>query len=76
VLIDAEIGSESEVLRTLKDVEGVVETFTVYGVYDIVAKITAETLDTLKDIIVSRIRRLDKVLSTNTLLVVEDAAAT
>jgi len=71
VFLDIEPGSEDEVLRNLKNVDGVTEVFVVYGVYDIVAKITADTLDKLKKIIVSRVRQLSKVLSTNTLMIID-----
>jgi len=71
-LINAEIGAESEVLKALKNVEGVVEAYTVYGVYDIIAKITASTMDKLKEIITWKIRKLDKVRSTLTMIVIEE----
>ncbi len=72
VLINTEIGSESEVLKTLKNVEGVVEAYAVYGVYDVVAKIAANTMDKLKEIVTWNVRRLDKVRSTLTMIVVEE----
>jgi DNA-binding Lrp family transcriptional regulator len=71
VLINAEIGSEEEILKSLKSVEGVDEAYIVYGVYDIVAKIKAESMDKLKDIVTWRIRRLNKVRSSLTMIVVE-----
>ncbi|KPV63508.1 MAG: DNA-binding transcriptional regulator AsnC [Candidatus Bathyarchaeota archaeon BA1] len=71
VLINAEIGSEDDVLHSLKKVEGVEEAYTVYGVYDIVAKIRADTMDRLKEIVTWHIRRLNKVRSTLTMIVVE-----
>ena len=71
VLINAEIGSEEEVLKELGKVEGVVESFVVYGVYDVVAKIRADTMDKLKDIVTWHVRRLNKVRSTLTMIVVE-----
>jgi len=71
VLINAEIGSEEEVLNSLKDVEGVEEAYIVYGVYDIVAKIKADSMDKLKDVVTWRIRRLTKVRSSLTMIVVE-----
>jgi len=71
VLINAEIGSEEEVLKELKKVEGVVESFIVYGVYDVVAKIKADTMDKLKDTVTWHVRRLNKVRSTLTMIVVE-----
>ena len=70
VLITTEIGSESDVLKDLKKVEGVEETSAVYGVYDIVARVKAETMDKLKEIVTWRIRRLDRVRSTLTMIIV------
>ncbi|OYT45829.1 Lrp/AsnC family transcriptional regulator [Candidatus Bathyarchaeota archaeon] len=71
VLINAEIGSEGEVLKALREVEGVKEAYSVYGVYDIIAKIEADSMDKLKDVVTWRIRRLDKVRSTLTMIVIE-----
>lgn len=71
VLINTDIGTEEDVLRTLGEIEGVVEAYIVYGVYDIVAKVRAETTEALKEIISSRIRRIPKVRSTLTMIVVE-----
>ncbi|MDH5438098.1 MAG: Lrp/AsnC ligand binding domain-containing protein [Candidatus Bathyarchaeota archaeon] len=71
VLINAEIGSEEEILKSLTGVEGVDEAYIVYGVYDIVAKVKAESMDKLKDIVTWRIRRLNKVRSSLTMIVVE-----
>jgi DNA-binding Lrp family transcriptional regulator len=74
VLVNTEIGSESDVLTALKKVDGVREAYTVYGVYDIVAKIGADTMDKLKEIVTWHIRRLDKVRSTLTMIVIEEPA--
>ncbi|MEM2947732.1 MAG: Lrp/AsnC ligand binding domain-containing protein [Candidatus Bathyarchaeia archaeon] len=74
VLINTEIGSESDVLKDLKKIEGVEEAFAVYGVYDIIARVGAESMDKLKEIVTWRIRRLDKVRSTLTMIIVEEAA--
>ncbi len=71
VLINAEIGSEDEVLKQLKSLPNVKESYVVYGVYDIVAKVSADTMDKLKEIVTWKIRRLDKVRSTLTMIVVE-----
>lgn len=71
VLINAEIGSEEEVLKELNKVEGVIEAYVVYGVYDVVAKIRADTMDRLKDVVTWHVRRLNKVRSTLTMIVVE-----
>jgi len=71
ILINTEIGSEADVLKKLKKVEGINEAFLVYGVYDIIARVKADTMDKLKEIVTWRIRRLDKVRSTLTMIVVK-----
>ena len=70
VLINAEIGAENEVLEDLKAIQEVKEAHMVYGVYDIITRVDAETLQDLKDTISFKIRRLDKVRSTLTMIVV------
>ena len=69
VLINAKIGAETEVLKGLKDVKEVKEAYMIYGVYDIIARIETETVQELKDIISWKIRRLGKVRSTLTMIV-------
>jgi DNA-binding Lrp family transcriptional regulator len=76
VLINAEIGSEGDVLKALREVEGVKEAYSVYGVYDIIAKVEADSMDKLKDVVTWRIRRLNKVRSTLTMIVIESFAKT
>jgi len=72
VLINTEVGSEPEVLSELKKVENVEEASGVYGVYDIVARVKADTMDKLKEIVMQNIRRLDDVRSTLTMLIAEE----
>jgi DNA-binding Lrp family transcriptional regulator len=55
----------------MKALPNVKESYVVYGVYDIVAKVSADTMDKLKEIVTWKIRRLDKVRSTLTMIVVE-----
>ncbi|HUO43136.1 MAG TPA: Lrp/AsnC ligand binding domain-containing protein [Methylomirabilota bacterium] len=71
VLINAEIGSEDEVVGELRKIANVKESYVVYGVYDIVAKVEADSMDKLKEIVTWKIRRLEKVRSTLTMIVVE-----
>lgn len=71
VLINTEIGSESEVLEQIRKIDAVEESYIVYGVYDVVAKVSAETMEKLKEIVTWKIRRLDKVRSTLTMIMIE-----
>ena len=72
VLINAEVGSEPEVLSELKKIENVEEASGVYGVYDIVARVKTDTMDKLKEIVTQKIRKLDDVRSTLTMLIAEE----
>lgn len=71
VLISTQTGSEANVLDDLKKVDGVYEAFAVYGVYDIIARVKAETMPVLKETILSCIRKRDSIKSTLTMIVAE-----
>jgi len=72
VLINTEMGSENEILDSLQKIGNVKNAYVVYGVYDVIALVEADTMDQLKDIITWKIRRLSKVRSTLTTMVVEE----
>jgi DNA-binding Lrp family transcriptional regulator len=71
VLINTEMGSETEVLEALQKMGNVKEAYVVYGVYDIVARVEAGSMDQLKEVITWKIRRLNKVRSTLTMMAVQ-----
>ncbi len=71
VLINTEIGAENEVAQILSKMEGVKEVYEVYGIYDVVVKVEAPTHEALREIIINKIRRISKVKSTTTMLVIE-----
>jgi len=71
VMINTEVGAEKEVLERLRKLTDIKESYAVFGIYDIVAKIEADSMEKLKEIIDWRIRRLDKVRSTLTMIVTE-----
>jgi len=73
VFMNIDAGGEQDVLRALRSIENVKEAHLVYGVYDLVARIEAETMDKLKEIVTWKVRRLDKVRSTLTTIVMESA---
>ena len=72
VFINTNPGAETEVLKKLRELPEIKESYFVYGVYDVIAKIEADSLDHLKEVITWKIRRLDKVRSTTTSVVGED----
>jgi DNA-binding Lrp family transcriptional regulator len=71
VLVNADLGAEEDLLKKLREIPNVREVYVVYGVYDIVARVEADTMEKVKETITWHIRRLDKVRSTLTMIVVE-----
>jgi len=72
VLLNVKTGFEEELLSELKKIDSVKEAHRVYGVYDTLIKIEADTIKNLKEILTWKIRRLPQVESTLTMLVVGD----
>jgi DNA-binding Lrp family transcriptional regulator len=72
VLINVESGAEEEVVNKLKKIEGVAEAYFSYGVYDIITKVTADSMENLKEMVTRRIRTLNRVRSTLTLIMMEE----
>jgi DNA-binding Lrp family transcriptional regulator len=72
VLINVESGAEEDVVRELKKIDGVEEAYFSYGVYDIIAKVKAESMEKLKDTVTRKIRTLGRVRSTLTLIMMEE----
>lgn len=69
VLLNTEIGAEAEVVRALQKLEGVQAAFNLWGVYDVIASVHAETMDKLAYIINRQIERISKVHSKLTMIV-------
>jgi len=72
VLVTTEVGAEEEVRSKLLKEPEVVEAEVVFGVYDLVVKIKAESMEQIRKIVTWKIRRIDKVTSTQTLIVASE----
>lgn len=72
VLINVETGSEEEVVGELRKISGVEEAYFSYGVYDIITKINAPSMEKLKEMVTKQVRALTKVRSTLTLIMMEE----
>jgi DNA-binding Lrp family transcriptional regulator len=70
VMLNVDLGCERDVLRELREMDGVVEAYVVDGVYDVVVVLEAESLDDLRNLI-SKVRGMDNVQSTLTMIAVE-----
>jgi DNA-binding Lrp family transcriptional regulator len=72
VLITTEIGAMEQVLQDLKIIDGVIETFLLYGVYDIIAIVKADTMRQIKEVISGKIRRINHILTSQTLIAMDE----
>ena len=71
VLINCELGSEESIIQELKNLDGVIEVHGTFGAYDILAKIESSTVEVLRETITWKIRKMDKIRSTLTLMGIE-----
>lgn len=76
VLLNSDLGSDesiiSEVKQILSDEDVKYEVQGVYGVYDIVLKLSSDDSEKLRAIITNKIRKINKVQSTLTMMVIEE----
>ena len=76
VLLNSDLGTDvsiiTEIKQILVDEDVEFEIRGVYGVYDIVLKLTSNDAEKLRAIITNKIRRISKVQSTLTMMVIEE----
>ncbi|MGA3059546.1 MAG: Lrp/AsnC ligand binding domain-containing protein [Candidatus Bathyarchaeia archaeon] len=72
VLINVESGSEEEILGEIKKIEGVEEAYFSYGVYDIITKVKANSMEKLRETVTRKVRTINRVRSTLTLIMMEE----
>jgi len=68
VLINCDLGSEDKIISDVRKLEHIKDAVGTFGAYDIVAKIEAETSEQLREAVTWKIRKMDKVRSTLTLM--------
>jgi len=71
VLINCDMGYETEVIDEIKQLEDVKEINGVYGAYDILVKVESANEKNLRDTITWKIRKLNRARSTLTLMIIE-----
>jgi DNA-binding Lrp family transcriptional regulator len=68
VLLNSELGQESKIIEALEGVEEITNIYSLYGIYDLIIEMEADTMDKIKEVVFNKVRRLDHVKSTITLL--------
>ncbi|MGH1566101.1 MAG: Lrp/AsnC ligand binding domain-containing protein [Nitrosopumilus sp.] len=76
VLLNSDLGSDESIINEVKqilvDEDVVYEIQGVYGVYDIVLKLSSDDAEKLRAIITNKVRKINKVQSTLTMMVIEE----
>ena len=77
VLINSDLGTDESIIVKIKEIlkeeKGIeYEIQGVYGVYDIILKISSDNIDNLRSTITNRIRKITSVQSTLTMMVIEE----
>ena len=77
VLVNSELSYDMEIIGKMKDILSSNKDFEyeiqgVYGIYDIVLRDSSEDGSKLRQIITNKIRQIDKVQSTLTMMVIEE----
>ena len=77
ILINSDLGTDDSIITKLKEIlesekNTQYEIQGVYGVYDIVLKISSDDIDTLRSTITNKIRKITSVQSTLTMMVIEE----
>ena len=75
VLVKHRNRSRKQVLKALKKIEGVEEAHSLWGVYDIIANVKAESMEKLKYIITKQIEKIGKINSKLTMIINEKPQA-
>jgi DNA-binding Lrp family transcriptional regulator len=68
VFLNTQVGCEADVLREIRKIPLITEALLVYGAYDIVLRIQSESLNDLRHMVAWKIRKLDYITATQTLI--------
>lgn len=71
VLINAETGSEKDVVKKVRALKNVREAYFVFGVYDVIAVVEAPNIDELRNTIHNVMRQVQGIRSTCTMVVIK-----
>jgi DNA-binding Lrp family transcriptional regulator len=76
VLLNSDLGSDESIIADIKRIlageEMEYEVQGVYGVYDIVLKLSSKDAEKLRAIITNKVRKIGKIQSTLTMMVIEE----
>jgi DNA-binding Lrp family transcriptional regulator len=72
LFINAQLPFIEDVINKLKEVPEIVDVYKVQGIYDIIARVNSDTEEKLKELISERIRRIDRITGTVTVIIAKE----
>jgi DNA-binding Lrp family transcriptional regulator len=71
VMVNVKVGTDTEVAAHLRSAPNIRAVYDVYGTYDLIVELEAPTLEALYEVVSSSIRKLENVITTQTLVAVK-----
>ena len=71
MLINCELGAEGAIVEDVKLIDCVKEVMGVFGNYDVIVKLESQNIDGISETIAKKIRKLDRVNVTTTLMCIK-----
>jgi DNA-binding Lrp family transcriptional regulator len=72
IMMNIKSGSEDEVCEKLLDYDEIEEVSTIYGEFDVIAKVKAKDMNSLDNLIVRRLRSIPDIILTATMLIARE----
>jgi DNA-binding Lrp family transcriptional regulator len=72
LFINAELLFIEDIVNKLKEVPDIVDVYKVQGIYDIIVRVNSDTEEKLKELVSERIRRIDKITGTVTVIIARE----
>jgi len=70
-MIKSDLGAEIDVLKEIREIPEVRKAYTIYGVYDLIIRVETGTSDDLKELIQQKLRIIQNVQSTLTMVIID-----
>ena len=72
LFINAQFLFIEDVINKLKEIPEIVDVYKVQGIYDIIARVNSDTEEKLKELVSERIRRIDRITGTVTVIIARE----
>ena len=71
LLINCDFPFAGDVITELEQLPEIIDIYKLHGKYDVIARVKSDDEETLNEIVKARIRKIDKIKSTLTMIIVE-----